>query len=508
MTLVWREILFRSHRCAAETDNDEKMKSSLLSGMGAPDRSNDDAGPRFSGGSLIALGISNTIGAGIFVLTGIVAAHNAGPAVVLAYALAGVACLCTGLCYAELAAMCSAAGSAYTYALVAVGELAAWVIGWDLILEFLVSGATVAVGWSGYLLGLLGSVGITVPRALTEGPLKLGAHHQLVLHPSWGNVPAMVLIGIQAVLLLLGVRQTRTFINIAVSVLIGIIVLTIIAAGSLANASNLKPFIPDNLGEFGRFGFSGVFTGAAIVFFSYTGFEAVSTATREVRNPARDLPIGLLGSLGVCASLYILASLAMVGITRYQTLDTAEPVVTALQAGGSTLSWLIPIVRAGIVVGLSAASMGSMYAQTRILHAMAADGLLPESLSGLHPTRHTPTLATIAVGLSAIFIAGVFPLEVLGELVSIGTLFAFTSVCVSVLILRYRDNTRPRPFRAPGLIVAAPAGIGINVALMLSLPRVTWLRFLIWMTVGIVFYIVYRRRRLVAASRTEVSPRA
>jgi len=444
--------------------------------------------------SLVALGVSSTIGAGIFVITGMAAAHQAGPAVALSYVIAGVACLCTGLCYAELAAMSPEAGSAYTYAYASFGKLVAWIIGWDLILEFLFQAASAAVGWSGFLTAMLQQWGLHLPLCLADAPLELTSSHQLRLTGACFNLPAVTLIVAQSALLYVGVRESATVLKVVVGLLLAVILTIIIAGLFHVDPQNWHPFVPPNSGRLGVFGWSGVMRAAAVVFFSYTGFEAISTATREARNPGRDLPIGLLGCLAICGVLYLLTALVMTGLVHYEKLGGKSAIVTALQAGGPALAWLVPTATIGIVIGLAAGAMGIMYAQIRIFYAMASDGLLPRQFAIVHPCHRTPQWGTLVVGAACALIAGVLPLEVLGELVSIGTLLAFSIVCLCVLVLRFRAPGRPRPFRAPAVAAVAPLGILICVYLMVNLPLDTWLRLIVWMAVGFGIYAAYGRQ--------------
>lgn len=441
-----------------------------------------------TGWSLIALGISNTIGAGIFVMTGTAAAHYAGPGVAVSYVIGGLACLCAGLCYAELAAMSPDAGSAYTYAYSTLGATVGWIIGWDLIVEFLIAGATVAVGWSGFFCGMLARWHIHLPPGLAQAPFELSPGHQLRLSGAWINLPAVVLVTAQACLLGIGIRESRFVFNLIVCLLVGLIVVIIVAGFLHVDPANWHPFIPPNAGRGGLFGWSGVMAAAALVFFSYVGFETISTATRETRDPGRNLPVGLLGSLGICAALYVLMALVMTGLVSYRELGGPEPIITALQAGGPQLARLAPLVGIGIVAALSAASMGSMYGQIRVCFAMANDGLLPPLFAAVHPRFKVPHWGTLIVGAACAAIAGLFPLEVLGELVSIGTLLAFAIVCLCVLLLRIRQPSRTRPFRVRGIFVVAPLGITVCSYMMLSLPRDTWWRLVAWMAIGLVVY--------------------
>ena len=444
--------------------------------------------------SLIALGISNTIGAGIFVLTGTAASHYAGPGIAISYVIGGIACLCAGLCYAELAAMSPDAGSAYSYAYASLGVTVAWIIGWDLIIEFLLAGATVAVGWSGFFSGMLQRWHMHIPLAFASAPVGLTASHQLRLTGAWVNLPAAALVMVQAALLYAGVRESRAFFNSIICLLMALIAAIVVCGFMHVDTANWHPFIPPNAGRPGQFGWSGVMAAAALVFYSYVGFETISTATRETRDPGRNLPIGLLGSLGICAVLYVLMALVMTGLVSYRRLGGEQPIVTALEAAGPALSWLVPLVSVGIVIGLSAASMGSMYAQIRIFYAMASDGLLPPLFAAVHPRSKIPHWSTLIVAGACAVTAGLLPLEVLGELVSIGTLLAFAIVCTCVLILRIRQPARARPFRVMGLYLVAPLGVAICGYMMLSLPRDTWWRLAIWMAIGLVVYATCRGR--------------
>jgi APA family basic amino acid/polyamine antiporter len=457
--------------------------------------------------SLVVLGVSSSIGAGLFVLTGTAAAHYAGPAVALSYLVAGLGCLCAGLCYAEFAALSPRTGSAYSYAYATMGELVAWIIGWDMVLEFLFSGVTVAVGWSGYFCGLLSAWGVHVPDAFATSPLRFDHDHRLQLTGAVFNLPAAVLIALETGLLYVGMRESARFLSAVVALLLAVIALIVVASIPFINPLNWHPFVPQNTGTWGRFGWSGVMTAAAVVFFAYTGFESVSVATREARVPSRDIPIGVLGSFAVCAVAYVSIALVMTGLARYTTLAGTEPMISALANAGPGLAWLIPIVSVGIVFGLAAAPIGSLYAQSRILFAMAEDGLLPGTFAAVHPSFKTPHRATAVVGLLAVVTAGLLPLELLGELVSIGTLLAFVIVCASVLILRARKPNIPRPFRTPGSPYVPALGILTCVYMMLSLPTDTWIRLGIWLVVGLLLYALfgYRHSRAAKEQATQSS---
>jgi len=456
-------------------------------------------GRTLTGPSLVVLGVSSSIGAGLFVLTGTAAANYAGPAVALSYLIAGIGCLCAGLCYAEFAALCPRTGSAYSYAYATMGELVAWIIGWDMVLEFLFSGVTVAVGWSGYFCGLLSAWGLHIPQALAVSPLRFDGHHQLQLTGAIFNLPAAALIAVATGLLYVGMRESSRFLYAVVAFLLAIIALIVVASIPFVHPINWQPFVPENSGAWGRFGWSGIMTAAAVVFFSYTGFESVSAATREARDPSRDIPLGVLGSFAVCAVLYVTVALIMTGLAPYSTLGGAQPMISALANAGPGLAWLIPIVSVGIVFGLAASPIGSLYAQSRILFAMAEDGLLPATFAAVHPSFATPHRATAVVGLLGMAAAGLLPLDLLGELVSIGTLLAFVIVCASVLILRKRKPEIPRPFRVPGSPYVPAVGILICVYMMLSLPADTWIRLVIWLLAGLLLYARFGYRKSRAA---------
>ena len=456
-------------------------------------------GRTLSGSSLVVLGVASSIGAGLFVLTGTAAANYAGPAVTFSYLIAGIACLCTGLCYAEFAALSPRTGSAYSYAYATMGELVAWIIGWDLVLEFLLSGVTVAVGWSGYFRGLLSSWGIHFPDAFAMSPLRFDHEHRLQPTGAIFNLPAAALIAVEAGLLYIGLRESSRFLYAVVALLLAVIALIVVAGIPYIDPTHWRPFVPANQGEWGRFGWSGIMTAAAVVFFSYTGFETVSAATREAKVPSRDIPLGVLGSLAICAVLYVTVALVMTGLAHYTRLGGAAPMISALANAGPELAWILPIVSCGIVFGLVAAPIGSMYAQSRILFAMAEDGLLPDTFATVHPRFKTPHRATAWVGVLGVAAAGVLPLDLLGELVSIGTLLAFVIVCASVLILRKTKPDLPRPFRVPGSPYVPSLGILICVYMMLSLPADTWIRLAIWLFVGLALYALFGYRNSRAA---------
>ncbi|MGE5420192.1 MAG: amino acid permease [Chloroflexota bacterium] len=468
--------------------------------------------------NLTTLGIGAIIGAGIFVLTGQAAAQYAGPGIVLSFIISGLACGFAGLCYAEFASMIPIAGSAYTYSYATLGEFLAWIIGWDLILEYLFAASTVAVGWSGYVVSFLKDLNIIIPPQFTGAvgtvlvdvpnmgwkPLNDAfaqtlissgidvnslAHVTCVL-----NIPAMFIVALLSTLLVIGIRESANFNNIMVITKVAVIILFIAIGFMFVKSANWHPFIPENQGSFGKFGFSGILRGAGVIFFAYIGFDAVSTAAQEARNPQKDMPVGILGSLGISTILYILVALVLTGVVSYTTLNVPDPVAVGVDAMGKGMFWLRPIVKIAAIAGLSSVILVMLMGQPRIFFTMSKDGLLPPVFSKVHPKFKTPYISTIVTGLVAMIIAGLLPISILGELVSIGTLLAFIIVCVSVMVLR---KTRPdieRPFRTPWVPVIPILGAVICFAQMAALPLDTWLRLLIWMMLGFLIYFFYGKK--------------
>ncbi len=444
--------------------------------------------------NLVSLGIGVIVGAGIFVVTGTAAAKHAGPAIMLSFVLSGVACAFAGLCYAELASMIPISGSAYTYAYATMGEFVAWIIGWDLILEYLFGAATVAVGWSGYVVSFLRDLGIQLaPQwAAATGTQVTTASGATVT--AYANIPAMLVVAVLTALLIIGIRESAGFNNLIVVVKLSVIVLFIAFGFYFVKTANWHPFIPPNTGEVGHFGWTGILRGAGVIFFAYIGFDCVSTAAQEAKNPKRDMPIGILGSLGVCTVLYILVALVMTGMVSYTQLNVDAPVATAVDAAGSQLNWLKPLVKFGAIAGLTSVVLVLLLGQSRVFFSMSNDGLLPPVFSRVHPRFKTPYLTTLVTGLVAMAVAGAFPMDLLGELVSIGTLLAFVIVCVAVWVLRRRHPEFPRAFRTPWVPFVATMGAGLALLQMYFLPRDTWLRLVIWMAVGFVIFFAYSRR--------------
>jgi APA family basic amino acid/polyamine antiporter len=435
--------------------------------------------------SLTTLGIASVVGAGIFVTTGEAASQFAGPGVVISFALAGIAAGLTAICYAEMAAMIPIAGSTYSYAYAAFGSFLAWFIGWDLLLEYLFAASTVAVGWAGYAVSLLDSAGIHLPHDLAAPPFGHGAG---VL-----NVPAIVIVAATTTLLVVGMRQSARANNAMVILKMGILLLFVGVGAAHVMTSNWSPFVPHNTGAFGDFGLTGIVRGAGVLFFAYIGFDAVSTAAGESRNPQRTVPIGLLATVLISTALYIAIGLVLTGLVPYSSLNVADPISKALRETGG-VAWLDNAVDIAAVVGLASTVLVTFYGQTRILMRMAADGMLPSLFNRLSARSRTPVFTTVVCGIAGAIVAGLVPIDVLGELVSIGTLLAFLIVCGGVVVLRRTHPEAEHPFRVPHVHIVAGLGILSALALIATLPVSTFIRLVVWLAIGLCIYFSYARR--------------
>ena len=476
--------------------------------------------------NLITLGIGAIIGAGIFVLTGSAAAQYAGPAIVLSFILAGLGCVFAGLCYSEFASLIPIAGSAYTYGYATLGEIFAWIIGWDLVLEYAFGAATVASGWSGYFVSFLQDFGISIPPQFTATPYTHVGNHWIpnILVQYQGrwellttmapilkqngvdastlpqmqgvfNIVAFLIICVITTILVIGIQESANFNSVIVIVKVTIVLVFIAIAGAFVlkhptvASANWHPFIPPNQGSFGEYGWSGIARAAGVIFFAYIGFDAVSTAAQEAKNPQRDMPIGILGSLVICTILYILVSGLLTGIVPYTALNVADPVAVGIDATG--VRWGSILVKLGAIAGLGSVMLVMLLGQSRVFYSMSRDGLLPEWAGKVHPRFRTPYISSITVGLFVAVFASVVPIGILGELVSIGTLLAFVIVCAGVWILRKRRPDLHRPFRTPLVPLVPILGIVISFALMAALPLATWMRLFVWLALGMVIYFGY-----------------
>jgi basic amino acid/polyamine antiporter, APA family len=462
--------------------------------------SRDREGPTLNrslgAGALIAIGIGGIIGTGIFVLTGLAAAQHAGPAIPLSFIVAAFGCIFAGLCYAEFASMVPVSGSAYAYSYATLGEFTAWFVGWNLVLEYMLAAATVAVGWSRYFVKLLEELHIHMPEALTTAPFMIGGAdgHSFVLSGGMVNLPAVIIAAIATTICYIGIRQSATVNGIVVAIKVTIVILVIAFGAFFINTANWHPYIPPNTGRFGEFGISGILRASGIIFFAYIGFDAVSTAAQEAKNPQRDMPIGILGSLIICTILYILMSAVLTGLVPYPKLNDAAPVVVALQAHPE-LSWLTLWVVVGALAGLTSVILVMILAQARIFLTMSQHGLLPPSFGKVHPTYRTPHIATVVTGLFAMLAAGLVPISVLSEMVSIGTLIAFIFVCIGVLVLRHTRPELPRPFRVKGVWAVSILGVLFCGVMAATLDKATWVRLVVWTIIGVIIYFGYSAPR-------------
>ncbi len=441
--------------------------------------------------SLVMLDIGCIIGAGLFSITGIAAADNAGPAVIISFVIAAIGCAFAGLCYSELATMIPVSGSAYTYTYASMGELLAWTIGWNLILEYAIGAATVSISWSAYFVDLLHNWHIYLPTHILASPWQSIRLQDGSTVYGMINLPAVLIVGIITAILIRGIQESSFINTIMVILKVSIVIIFIILGYFYINPANYEPFIPENTGHFGEYGWSGIFRAAGVVFFAYIGFDSVSTAAQEAINPKKAIPIGILGSLLICTVLYILFAYVMTGLVPYKQLNVAAPVAVAIDR--TPFWWLNWMVKIGILLGFTSVMLVLLLGQSRIFYAMARDGLLPRIFSEIHPTLKTPWRCNLILMVFVMLFSAFAPLSLVGHMTSIGTLFAFALVCAGVLMLRYQHPEYPRPFRTPWVPWVPCLGILICCTMMASLGMDNWLRLLIWLMIGMLVYFFYGR---------------
>jgi APA family basic amino acid/polyamine antiporter len=441
---------------------------------------------------LVALGIGAIIGAGLFSVTGIAAAQNSGPAVVLSMICAAIGCAFAGLCYSEFACMIPVSGSAYTYAYATLGEWIAWIIGWDLVIEYGIGSATVSISWSSYVVALLHAFHIDLPPQWIASPFELAMLPDGTAARGYANIPAVIVVLLISVLLMFGMKESARTNAVIVVIKLLVVAAFILVGWSYIDPTNYHPFLPPNTGEFGSFGLSGVMMGAGTIFFAYIGFDAVSTAAAECRNPQRDLPIGILGSLVVCTVLYLLFGHVLTGIVSYKQLGVAAPV--ALAIARTPYGWLNNLVMFGIICGFTSVILVMLLGQSRVFYSMSRDGLIPRVFSDIHPKFGTPWRSNILFFFIVAPFSAFLPLSIVGRMTSIGTLFAFVIVCAGVLVMRWKHPEQARPFKTPWVPVVPILGIVVNFAMMYSLGASNWLRLIVWLVVGQVIYFAYGRR--------------
>ncbi len=443
---------------------------------------------------LIVIGIGAIIGAGIFVITGKAAAEYAGPAVVLCFVLASCICVLAGLCYAELSSLIPIAGGSYSYSYVALGELPAWIIGWSVTAQYLVSASTVAAGWSGYFQSFLKDWGFSIPDAYASAPWLYHPDTGWALSGHYLNVPAMLLILSIGILICVGIKAVAHFTSAMVVIKLSTVILFIILGVPHIQPDHWTPFIPENTGLFGQFGWSGILRGAGLVFFAYIGFDTVSTLAQDAKNPQKDLPRGILGSLFICTIAYIVVSFILTGVVPYTLLDVPDPMAVALDAMGPGFFWAATVVKIAILAGLASVILVQLLGQTRVFLAIGNDGLLPKPIAHIHRRLRTPVIATLITTALAMLLSGLFPIDILGQLVSMATLLIFAIVCLGVLVLRRTHPEFKRPFRVPLVPWIPLLGIVACIAQMLFLPAVTWLQLLFWLLLGLAIYFLYSIR--------------
>ncbi|SNR33292.1 amino acid permease [Hymenobacter mucosus] len=446
-----------------------------------------------NGFNLIAIGIGVIIGAGLFSLTGIAAANNAGPAVTLSFVVAAVGCAFSALCYAEFASMVPVSGSAYTYAYATMGELFAWIIGWDLVLEYSVGAATVAISWSQYLLKFLGKYGIHLPPQLVTSPFETSTLADGSVVHGFVNVPAMLIVLAITLIIIRGTQGSAWFNALVVTLKVAVVLVFIALGWQYIDPANYQPYIPQNTGTFGEFGWSGILRGAGVVFFVFIGFDIVATMAQETKNPQRNMPIGIIGSLLICTVLFVLFGHVMTGLANYTEFkNSAAPVAIAIEK--TPYAWLSSAVILAIIIGYTSVILVDLLGQSRVFFSMAKDGLLPPVFARIHEQFRTPLQSNLLLGLFIALFAGFVPISVVGEMTSIGTLLAFVMVCLGVLIMRKREPNAPRGFRTPLVPLVPILGILTCLVMMVSLPWETWLRLALWLAIGLAIYFGYGRK--------------
>ncbi|HKX00180.1 MAG TPA: amino acid permease [Bryobacteraceae bacterium] len=442
-------------------------------------------------GSLVALGIGAIIGAGLFSLTGVAAAQNAGPAIAISMIVAAIGCAFAGLCYSEFSCMIPVAGSAYTYAYTTLGEWLAWIIGWDLVIEYAIGASTVSISWSGYVVSLLHDFGIELPAQLVAGPFERLALPDGRMIQGMINLPAVFIICMISLLLMIGIKESARTNAIIVVIKLMVVVVFIAVGWKFIHPENYTPFIPKNTGTFGEFGLSGIMAGAGVIFFAYIGFDAVSTAAQEARNPQKDMPIGIIGSLAVCTVLYVVFSYVLTGMVSYTKLNVAAPVAVAIDQ--TPYTWLNVLIKFGIICGFTSVMLVMLLGQSRVFFSMSRDGLVPKVFSDIHPKFRTPWKSNLLFMLFVSPFSALLPLSIVGKMTSIGTLFAFVIVCASVWVMRRAHPETPRPFKTPLVPLVPILGIVWNFAMMYSLGLDNWLRLIIWLVIGQIIYFAYSR---------------
>lgn len=448
-----------------------------------------------SASNLVALGVGAIVGVGIFVVTGKAAANFAGPALTISFVISALACVMAGLCYAEFASMIPVSGSVYAYSYTTIGEFPAWFVGWILILEYLLACASVAVGWSEYVINFMTDIGIHLPPHLLQSPFEYSSTEGWHLTGALFNFPAVLIIVLLTSLLLGGIKQSAWINNVIVVIKVAVILLFVGFGLSYIDVSNWSPYIPEaDPVEFGKYGWGGILRGAAVVFYAYLGFDALSTAAQEAKDPQKDMPRGILYSLAICTVLYISVTAVLTGIVHYSELNASAPIAVAIDRAGSGLAWLSPFIKLGAIAGLSSVILVMMLGQSRIYYAIAKDGLLPSFFAKVNNKTGTPQRAVLSAGLITAVVAAVVPMQVMTDLVSIGTLLAFAIVCVTIVILRKTRPDLKRPFKVPFSPFIPLLGAAICVLQMVALPMVAWFRLLLWSAIGIIIYFTFSRK--------------